>query len=430
MLKRIRTQDIKLGMFLHKLEGSWFSHPFWKRKLLLEDPEMLATLKASSVEWVVIDIARGADVGVAAPTPAPSRVVSIAEPRERLFGRAGATIARRAAPQPVERPFDPLSKDRLPIRAEMVHAQRLARKSGRTMRKLFEDARLGKAVKAAKLESMVDEISSSVQRNPHAFMAIARMKNSGEYLYQHALSVCALMIGLAQQMHLPAEEIREAGLAGLLMDMGMAHVPQEVWDKQEQLTPEEWELVKSHTSLAHEFLTLGGEIPGTVLDVCLHHHERLDGSGYPHALAGDQIGLFARMAAICDTYDAMTSSRLHRNGEDPSRALLMIDENVGKLFDGEIFQAFQRAVGIYPIGSLVRLRSHRLAIVVEQNPDDLTLPRVRPFYSLTDRSFEKCEDIDLGNCFGADQIITRETPEGWDMAEWPAMSAKLLAVAG
>jgi HD-GYP domain-containing protein (c-di-GMP phosphodiesterase class II) len=428
MLKKIRTQDVKLGMFLHKLEGSWFSHPFWKRKMLLDDPEQLADLRASKVEWVMIDVSRGADV--APVQPAPSRVVSISEPRERVFGRAGATIARRAAPPPIERPFDPLSKDRLPIRAEMVHAQRLARKSGRTMRKLYEDVRLGKAVKAAKLESMVEEISSSVQRNPHAFMAITRMKNSGEYLYQHALSVCALMIGLAQQMHLSPDDIRKAGLAGLLMDMGMAHVPQEVWDKDAPLTPEEWDVVKSHTTLAHEFLTLGGEMPAEVLDVCLNHHERLDGSGYPNGLAGEQIGMFARMAAICDSYDAMTSTRLHRSGDDPSRALLKIDEDAGTLFDAEVFQAFQRAVGIYPIGSLVRLRSHRLAIVVEQNPDDLTLPKVRPFYSLADRAFEKSEDIDLGNCFGADQIITRETPEGWDMSEWPAMSAKLLAVAG
>ena len=427
MLKKIRTQDVKLGMFLHKLDGSWFSHPFWKRKMLLDDPEQLADLHASKVEWVTIDVSRGADVAPA--QPAPSRVVPIAEPRERVFGRAGPTIVRRAAPQPVDRPFDPLSKDKLPIRAEMVHAQRLARKSGRTMRKLYEDVRLGKAVKAAKLETMVDEISSSVQRNPHAFMAITRMKNSGEYLYQHALSVCALMIGLAQQMHLSPDDIRKAGLAGLLMDMGMAHVPQEVWDKDAPLTPEEWDVVKSHTTLAHEFLTLGGEMPAEVLDVCLNHHERLDGSGYPNGLAGEQIGMFARMAAICDSYDAMTSTRLHRSGDDPSRALLKIDEDAGTLFDAEIFQAFQRAVGIYPIGSLVRLRSHRLAIVVEQNPDDLTLPKVRPFYSLSDRAFEKSEDIELGNCFGADQIITRETPEGWDMSEWPAMSAKLLAVA-
>jgi HD-GYP domain-containing protein (c-di-GMP phosphodiesterase class II) len=425
MLKRIRTQDVQLGMFLHKLEGSWFSHPFWKSRILLDDAEQLDTLKASKVEWVQIDIERGADVAtrnVHAVTPAPAT-----ERSDRVFGRAGGSIARRAVPPP--RTFDPLSKDRLSTRAEMVHSIRLARKSLRTLHKLFDDVRLGKAVKIARLEPMIEEISSSIQRNPHAFMAVSRLKNSSEYLYQHALSVCALMIGLAQQMHMTPQEVRQAGLAGLLMDVGMGHVPQETWDKDGPLTRQEWDVVKSHTTLAHEFLGLGGEMPDAVLDVCLHHHERMDGSGYPHGLSGAQISLFARMAAVCDTYDAMTSNRIHRHGEDPSRALLMLDE-AGTLYDAQIVQAFQCAVGIYPIGSLVRLRSHRLAIVIDQTPDDLTLPVVRPFYSLTDRAFIKGEDIDLAHCFGADQIMTRETPEGWDMSDWPALSAKLLAVAG
>ncbi|KEQ53807.1 HD-GYP domain-containing protein [Sphingobium chlorophenolicum] len=424
MLKRIRTQDVELGMFLHKMEGSWFSHPFWKSRMLLDDGDQLETLKASKVEWVQIDTSRGIDLK---PAPPPSRPVAVPDQRERTFGRAGASARR--APAPVSRPFDPLSKERLSTKVEMVNANRLARKSVRAMQKIFDDVRLGKAIKLTKLEPMIEEISCSIQRNPHAFMAVTRLKNSSEYLYLHALTVCTLMISLAQQLRLSPEQVQQAGLAGLLMDVGMGHVPQETWDKNSPLTPEEWEVVKSHTTLAHEFLTLGGEMPEAVLDVCLHHHERLDGSGYPHGLKGDEIGLFARMAAICDTYDAMTSNRIHRHGEDPSRALLMLDE-AQTLYDPEIFQAFQQAVGIYPIGSLVRLRSHRLAIVVEQNRDDLTLPVVRPFYSLNDRCFVKAEDIDLSNCFGADQIMTRETPEGWDMAEWPALSAKLLAAAG
>lgn len=427
MLKRIRTQDVKLGMFLHKLEGSWFSHPFWKSRILLDDTDQLATLKASKVEWVQIDVSRGADLTPEPPSPVRSNPAATPD---RIFGRATPAAVRRPAATPAAaRPFDPLSKERLPVRAEMIHSTRLVRKSARVMRKVFDDARLGNAIKLNKLEPMIEEISSSIQRNPHAFMAVARLKNSSEYLYLHALSVCALMISLAQQLQLPPEQVRQAGLAGLLMDVGMGHVPQETWEKASPLTPEEWEVVKSHTTLAHEFLALGGEMPEAVLDVCLHHHERLDGSGYPHGLAGEEIGLFARMAAVCDTYDAMTSNRIHRHGEDPSRALLALDEATA-LFDPKIVEAFQRAVGIYPIGSLVRLRSHRLAIVVDQNPDDLTLPTVRPFYSLADRAFVKHEDIDLANCYGADQIMTRETPEGWDMTEWPALSAKLLAAAG
>lgn len=434
MLKRIKTDDVKLGMFLHKMEGSWFSHPFWRGRMLLDDPERLEELKASKVEWVQIDTMRGID---AAPADAPApRSFQPAgkDAGVRLFGRTsaqGVTIARRnfTRPAPASQPFDPLSKEKLPLQAETVHAGKLARKASRAMRKVFDDARLGKAIKLERLQPMIEEISSSVQRNPHAFMAVTRLKNTGEYLYMHSLTVCALMISLARQLRLGPDQIQQAGLAGLLMDVGMGHVPQETWDKDSPLTPEEWEVVKSHTTLAHEFLTLGGEMPDTVLDVCLHHHERMDGSGYPHGLAGEEISLFARMAAICDTYDAMTSDRLHRRGQDPAHALLNIDQ-AGRLYDSAIFAAFQHAVGIYPIGSLVRLRSHRLAIVVDQNPDDLTLPKVRPFYSLHRRSFENTADIDLSRCFGSDEIVARETAAAWNIADWPSVSARLLAKKG
>jgi len=431
MLKRIKTDEVKLGMFLHKMEGSWFSHPFWRSRMLLDDPDQLEELMASKVEWVQIDTARGiGPAPEAAPTPRSFQPAE-KDVNERLFGRTsaqGVTIIRRHPARPAAAPqsFDPLSKDRLPLQAEMAHASKLARKASRAMRKVFDDARLGKAIKFNRLQPMIEEISSSVQRNPHAFMAVTRLKNSSEYLYMHSLSVCALMISLAQQLRLRPEQIQEAGLAGLLMDVGMGHVPQETWDKGAPLTPEEWQVIKSHTTLAHEFLTLGGEMPETVLDVCLHHHERMDGSGYPHGLVGEEISLFSRMAAICDTYDAMTSDRVHRQGQDPADALLNIDQ-AHMLYDPEIFAAFQQAVGIYPIGSLVRLRNHRLAIVIDQNPDDLTLPKVRPFYSLRTRTFENAPDIDLSRCFGSDQIVSRETPAAWEIADWPAVSAKLLA---
>ncbi|SCW55130.1 HD-GYP domain, c-di-GMP phosphodiesterase class II (or its inactivated variant) [Sphingobium faniae] len=431
MLKRIKTEDVKLGMFLHKMEGSWFSHPFWRSKTLLDDPDRLEELKASKVEWVQIDTARGIDLTPAGAVAPRSFAPAEKDVNARLFGRTsaqGVTIARRPPPRTAAAPqaFDPLSKERLPLQSEMAHANKLARKASRAMRKVFDDARLGKAIKLNRLQPMIEEISSSVQRNPHAFMAVTRLKNTSEYLYMHSLSVCALMISLAQQLRLGPDQVQQAGLAGLLMDVGMGHVPQETWDKGAPLTPEEWDVVKSHTTLAHEFLTLGGEMPETVLDVCLHHHERMDGSGYPHGLKGEEISLFSRMAAICDTYDAMTSDRIHRQGQDPADALFNIDQ-ANMLYDRDIFAAFQQAVGIYPIGSLVRLRNHRLAIVVDQNADDLTLPKVRPFYSLQTRSFVNAEVIDLSRCFGSDQIVSRETPAAWDIGDWPKISARLLA---
>jgi len=434
MLKRIETDQLCLGMFIHKLEGSWLSHPFWKSKFLLTDPQQLADLRESQVQGIVIDVSKGVDVGAARRGAAAPAQAARPGGLRQGFRRAQARSlpAAMRALQPVAAPVkrqqladDLLSTKPREAAKEYGAAVALANKSVRVMRKVFEEARLGKAVKAAALEPMVDEISSSVQRNPHAFTGIARLKKDSEFLYMRSLAMCALMLNLAKQMNLPPDQVKEAGLAGLLMDLGMPHVPEEIREKQGALTDEEWKIVRTHTTIAHEFLALGGEMPKQVLDTCLHHHERLDGSGYPDGLSGADIGLFARMAAICDTYDSRTSTRPYRKGEDPSEVLRLMGESEG-LFDLEIFGAFVRGMGIYPIGSLVRLKSDRLAVVIEQCRDDYTLPRVRAFYSIPNSKFVSPEDIELSNCADRDQIIGRELPESWSLNDWDSTCARII----
>jgi HD-GYP domain-containing protein (c-di-GMP phosphodiesterase class II) len=430
MLKRVRTDEVRLGMFLHKLEGPWLSHPFWRMKFLLDSPQKLEKLRSSAVEWVHIDVALGADVADDKPASAaaPSATPPAGGRSANVLQRARSLRENRvSAPALISREegFDPLSKAPRSMGAEMATAGALARKSAKIMRGVVDQVRLGKAIKATTLEPMVEEISCSIQRNPHAFNGMTRLKKTSEYLYLHSLSVCALMINLAQQLKLGPVLAQKAGMAGLLMDVGMGHVPIEIYEKESALNPDEERIIQSHTTLAHEFLTLGGDMPQEVLDVCLSHHERLDGTGYPHGLSGDQISLFARMAAICDTYDAMTSRRPHKPGRDPSVVLQMMSDMTGK-FDPELLDAFVRAVGIYPVGSLVRLKSDRLAIVYGQDPHDLTLPRVRAFFTIADGRFNRPEDIELANCFGQDGIVSRENPGDWPIEDWESLSGRLV----
>ena len=150
----------------------------------------------------------------------------------------------------------------------------------------------------------------------------------------------------------------------------------------------------------------------SVLDVCLHHHERFDGTGYPHRLAGDQISLFARMGAVCDVYDAITSNRPYKSGWDPSESLARMASWKGH-FDPTIFQAFVRSLGIYPTGSLVRLQSQLVAIVVEQNPGSLVLPVVKAFFSLKSQMPVAPRRIDLAAKGVADRIVGREAVDAW-----------------
>ena len=154
-----------------------------------------------------------------------------------------------------------------------------------------------------------------------------------------------------------------------------------------------------------------------VMDVCLHHHEKMDGSGYPHGLKGDEISLFAKMGAVCDVYDAITSNRPCKAGWDPAESLRKMAEWASGHFDGKVFQAFVKSLGIYPIGSLVRLSSGRLGVVVEQTAKSLTTPCVKVFYSTKSQMRILPEVVDLSRPGTTEKIVSREEPAKWKFAD-------------
>ncbi len=280
---------------------------------------------------------------------------------------------------------------------------------------MFNEARMGHAIDAARAASLVEEISDSVSRNPGALISIARLKNKDEYTYMHSVAVCALMIALARQLRLDDDLTRELGLAGLLHDIGKAKVPLEILNKPGKLTDAEFEAVKSHPVHGHAILLAGGAAGSIALDVCLHHHEKIDGTGYPHRLRCDAISLYAKMGAVCDVYDAITSNRPYKSGWNPAESIRRMAEWSAGHFDESVFQAFVRTVGIYPVGSLVRMQSGRLGVVIDQTEGALLAPKVKSFFSTKSNHHIPPETIDLSRPGTSDRIVAREDPERWGL---------------
>jgi putative nucleotidyltransferase with HDIG domain len=303
-------------------------------------------VRGSGVTECWIDVSLGADVatGDATPQATPATAEPVLAP------------ARGEAVSAATRTFSD----------EMHQAASVCKRSRDAVVSMFNEARLGRAIDAEHCLPLVDEVSRSVFRNPGALVSLARLKTQDDYSYMHSVAVCALMVSLARQLGHDEDACRAAGLAGLLHDIGKALMPLEVLNKPGKLSDPEFDVIKTHPQRGHELLLEGRGASELALDVCLHHHERVDGAGYPHGLAAERISVHARMGAVCDVYDAITSNRPYKPGWDPAVSIARMASWQGH-FDEAIFGAFVRSLGIYPTGSLVRLQSQRLAVVVEQN---------------------------------------------------------------
>ncbi len=418
MLKTINPSDVELGMFIHKLEGSWFKHPFWKSKFLLDDTTTLQDLRECDIPGVVIDVSKGRDRLTAQPRPAagdaPTATATSQLSRRGLVARA--------------QPFDYASTARTDLSREFGHARTVANRSEKVVSRVFLQSRLGKAVDSTVVEPVISDIFASVQRNPHAFNGLMRCKRDNQYVFQHALAVSALMISLARQLKLSPEQLRNAGMAGLLLDVGIGHLPINLEEVGGDYRDFSEEVLQRHTTLGYEYLRMGGDIPDEVALVALQHHERLDGSGYPQGLHGEAISMLSRMAAICDVYDSLVTDRANHRGLDPGTAILEMQEMTGK-FDQRLLDAFILAIGAHPVGSVVRLESDRLALVIDQDSADHTLPRVRAFFSIRTGRMTQPEDIALAQCFGQDRIVAVADPETYGIKDFAKLRLRIFTAA-
>jgi putative nucleotidyltransferase with HDIG domain len=408
MLILIPVEKLRVGMYIHEFCGSWYDHPFWRSAFLLNSQKDLSNILSVGFKEVWIDTGKGLDVegGKTEETIAEEVDLALAQARQNTKPAFQADIARET-----ERAVKVCSQSKLAVAS------------------MFQEARMGKALNASDALPVVEEITASVMRNPDALISLVRLKDKDNYTYMHSVAVCALMVALAKQLGLNDEQINHAGLAGLMHDIGKTLSPPDILNKPGKLTDAEFQVMKQHPVDGHKILLGSNGITSDIaLFVCLHHHEKVDGSGYPDKLTNEQIGLYAKMGAVCDVYDAITSNRPYKNGWEPAQSIRKMAEWSRGHFDWRIFEAFVRSVGIYPIGSMVRLASDRMAVVIGQTEQSLLTPMVKIFFSIKSNARIPSEILDLSKPSCNDKIVSHEDPEKWDIHDiqelWSDMSAK------
>ncbi|KMJ52132.1 phosphodiesterase [Vogesella sp. EB] len=396
MIKNIDIADIKIGMYVHDLNCDWTSHPFFRKRFLIKNDTEIAKIVEAGIHELYIDTEKGLDV---------SHARSVDEVNASLQQQMIEAVTGKPAPIIA-----------LSFAEELGRANRIKSQAHALVKTVMQDVRLGRAVELEQVEPMIESITESVLSNSGALLTLLRIKNKDDYTFLHSVSVGTLMIAFCRSVGMDMETIHLAGLGGILHDTGKALVPDEILNKPGRLTEEEFDIIKRHPRDGFDILSRTEGISEIPLDITLHHHERVDGSGYPHNLKGDTISTLAKMAAIVDVYDAITADRCYHKGMAPTDALRKIFEWSKYHFDPKLVQAFMRCVGIYPVGTLVLLESGKLGVVIEQHDSNLLTPKIKVMFSSKSNTYLQPEIIDLSRPLGfggGDKIVRHEAPEKW-----------------
>lgn len=311
MLKRIKRHQVRVGMYVTDIEDPLRDEATPVRSFLIKDDAAAAKVRASNIISLVIDIRRGVDVG-AGPVQAPAK-------------DASSTLSRDFSQTEIKQALQTIEETRPLLDA------------------LFSDVRLSGTATFEPADRAVGQIAKAMESNPAALIGITRLKTKDEYTFLHSIAVSALMVHFGRFLKFDEQTVRVLGVAGLLHDIGKMVMPDALLSKKSALTDEEMAEIRTHPVRGYELLSRQGDMPQIVLDVCLHHHERIDGKGYPFGLSDKQISPSARIAAICDVYDAMTSARSYKRAWTPAETLRMMQKSEGH-FDRHLLTQFNASL--------------------------------------------------------------------------------------
>ena len=406
MIKKVSKADLKLGMFIHDLNCGWMDHSFLRNSFMLRKEGDLEKIHASGITDVYIDTVKGIDCDHS-PT------------QDEVQAGLSARMLETPAPRPP-------AGTQTTHQEELRFAKEIQKEANKVIHSVLGDVRMGKQIQVERLSPVVSQITDSILRNPGTLVSLGRIREGDTYTFQHSVSVCTLLVAFCRYMELGAETIQEAGMGGMLHDIGKMRVPDHILNKPAKLTDAEFAIMKDHVVLGLETLRTTPGISRTVMQVTGEHHERFEGSGYPYGIERDEISQLGRMAAIVDVYDAITSNRIYHKGMEPPAALTKLFEWSDHHFDPERVQHFIQAIGIYPVGSLVQLNSRRLAVVMEQGAQGLLFPKVRVVYDVNRRQKITPLDLDLSAAgSGGDAIQKNEDPELWGLNPFDYLTLEL-----
>ncbi len=428
---KITINDLQLGMFVSELDRPWLETPYIIQGILIESQNDIDKLKQyCSYVYVNIDRCESSVAqkfashtefhtteSVSHPKIAPSKVNSIPENPPNSTNHCTPQSARNLeilntlAPRAVT--YSNIRTAELEIPA--------AQKAYGAISTLFSDINFNiehnNKIDIRAAHEVVDTLCESVVRNPDAALLLAQLKTTGEELYDNAIKTSVHLLAFGRHLGLPRKELSVLGLGGLLMDIGKLRLPKNIQNKRGFfLKPDERKLMKQHVVIGEEVVASMSDITDEVRKIILHHHERENGSGYPHGLHANQLHTYGRMAAIVDCYEELIAEQPGIPGIRPFHAIKELKENAQNGLNIILVEQFAHCIGMFPVGSLVELNTGEVAIVLTHNRTQRFLPSIMIICDAKKKSYENPMTIDLrlakSGPGGIQYAITKDLPQG------------------
>ncbi|NEX22505.1 HD-GYP domain-containing protein [Thiorhodococcus mannitoliphagus] len=396
MIKKITVEQLQVGMYVQDLNCGWMEHGFLRNRFLVKGDDVLSRIRDIGIRDLYIDTERGLDV-----SQAPTEL----EVEEALEQDLVQVVAEEGPPE----------EHKVSLAEERVQARRIQNEVLGLLSGISADMRQKRPLSLEHVTPLADDLVASVCRNPDALMGYSRVRRLGRYQLEHGVNVSTLMVAFGRTLGLDRDVLSALAIGGLLHDIGKTYLPAALLNKPGQLSESELTQMREHVAHGFRAAVAMPNMPKIALAIIAEHHERMDGSGYPNRRKGEQISRYGQMAAIVDVYDAITSARIYSSkAMEPHEALRKLLEWSSYHFNPELVQHFIRCVGIYPVGTLVRLRSDRLAVVVESSREGPFHPVVRVVMD-TQKRYLSIHDIDLSKLTvdSEERILNAELPSRW-----------------
>ncbi len=391
MIKKISVDQLKPDMYVSDLNCDWIPHHNYQKEGRIPDQSIVDEIRRRGIREVYIETSRGLDVGDNALTAAEVE-------------RANQQALDKAAT------LKPDQKARSGVQEELLKANKIHTQAKGLVSNVLKDVKLGRAIDVEAFDRLADGMVDSVLRNHNALACLGRIREKDNYLLEHSINLAVLMGIFAKSLKIDRETMHQAVVGAMLHDIGKVMIPDEVLHKPGKLNDDEFAIMRNHVVFSRELLKKTPGVSELTIKVAAQHHERIDGSGYPEGLHDCDICREGKMCAIADVYDAITADRVYHKGLPPTMALKKLLEWSGTHLDQTLVHRFIRSMGIYPVGSLVKLKSQRLAVVIEASETDQRLPLVKVIYNTSSQRYLPVEIIDLSKPTTQDEILQAVDP--------------------